>query len=455
MRHLSVPISDCEFINIERINPLISKCQIKVCYVGDQPNRNRSIITKEVAAELAQSLPGSPIVGSFNKKEKDFEEHNRIIEQNEDGEYVFVDDTQPYGFVDINAKVWFQKFLDDNEFEREYLVTEGYVWTGQFPESQRIVSEGNNQSMELDDKTIKAQWTKGTNGNGRFFIINEAIISKLCILGEDYEPCFEGATITGLQFSLGNDFNTKFAEMVQEFKHLIDEGGEKTMNENQIVTEEQENTSVESTSEDTEFKKKPDDEEDKKDKATEDSSEDKDNSDESKDSNSDNSTEDDSSKKDDSEDEDEDEEDKKKKKSFSLEDIPEYVELENKYAQLVNDYALLENKNRELNDQLAPLISFRNQIEKKQKEDMINSFYMLNDEDKKDVVENIDKYSLDDIEAKLSVICVRNKLNLSDVEEEANENPTSYNLGGNLFNDDESIPAWVKAALDTEKKLNN
>ena len=33
-----------ELINITPFNPLISKCQIKVCYVGDAPNRNRSII---------------------------------------------------------------------------------------------------------------------------------------------------------------------------------------------------------------------------------------------------------------------------------------------------------------------------------------------------------------------------------------------------------------------------
>ena len=36
---------------------------------------------------------------------------------------------------------------------------------------------------------------------------------------------------------------------------------------------------------------------------------------------------------------------------------------------------------------------------------------MLSDEDKKDVIENKSKYSLDDIEAKLSVICVRKKVN--------------------------------------------
>ena len=31
----------CEVINVTPFNPLISHCQIKVCYVGDNPNRNK------------------------------------------------------------------------------------------------------------------------------------------------------------------------------------------------------------------------------------------------------------------------------------------------------------------------------------------------------------------------------------------------------------------------------
>jgi hypothetical protein len=60
--------------------------------------------------------------------------------------------------------------------------------------------------MELDTKTLNAYWTKDTNGLPKFFIINEAIISKLCILGENCEPCFEGATITNVQFSFDDGF---------------------------------------------------------------------------------------------------------------------------------------------------------------------------------------------------------------------------------------------------------
>ena len=86
--------------------------------------------------------------------------------------------------------------------EHEYMMTEGWLWTGQYEEAKRIIEKGNNQSMELDEKLIDAYWTKDANGKPQFFIINEAIISKLCILGEECEPCFEGAAF----FSLLNDF---------------------------------------------------------------------------------------------------------------------------------------------------------------------------------------------------------------------------------------------------------
>lgn len=69
---------------------------------------------------------------------------------------------------------------------------------------------------------------------------------------------------------------------------------------------------------------------------------------------------------------------------------------------------------------------------------------MLSDEDKKDVAENIDTYSLDDIEAKLSVICVRNKVSFSldeDTDTKA-EDVLNFNLASLEQNNE---PAWVVA----------
>jgi len=61
--------------------------------------------------------------------------------------------------------------------------------------------------MELseNEKFLDAHWAKNDSGQPSFFIINEALISKLCILGEECEPCFEGATISKVEFSFDED----------------------------------------------------------------------------------------------------------------------------------------------------------------------------------------------------------------------------------------------------------
>ena len=74
---------------------------------------------------------------------------------------------------------------------------------------------------------------------------------------------------------------------------------------------------------------------------------------------------------------------------------------------------------------------------------MIDSFCMLSDAEKADVIENIDTYSLDDIEAKLSIICVRNKVSFNlDDDKNDKTDPTTFNLDGGL---NDEAPAWVKA----------
>lgn len=427
-----------EFINITPMNPLISKCQIKVCYVSDEANRNGSIITKEVAREMANSLPGSPIVGKYNSETEDFEEHNTAFEI-VDGEIKLKDDTRPYGFVDLNAKCWFAKYLDDNEVEREYLVTEGYLWTGQYPEAQRVIDKGNNQSMELDPETLNAHWAEDYTKKAKFFIINEAVISKLCILGEDYEPCFEGASVTApkVQFSLDDNFKNKMLSMMTELtQYLNKEGQEVPTNINEIndsvsadaFVEESEirvsSENPQSVPEDIEnyiAQKKSAENEDKTEQET--TAENEENI----------------------EDQEVPVEEPETKFSYnSLEEIPEYVELLNKYNALVSE-------NETLTQQNSELLGFRHSIEKQNKEKMISSFYMLSDEDKHDVIENIDKYSIDEIEAKLSILCVRNKVNFNLNEEEKDKGHTTYS-----FEDmpDDTVPAWVKSVRATAKSMN-
>ena len=437
-KHESIPVNmPVEMINVTPINPLISKCQIKVCYVGEEPNRNGTIITKDVARELANSLPGSPIVGFFNESKEDFEEHNWELKL-QDGEIKFESTTRPYGFVDLGAKVWFQKFLDDG-VEHEYLVTEGYLWTGQYPEAQRVIEKGNNQSMELDERFVEGSWTDFDNNGYSFFIINEAIISKLCILGEEVEPCFEGAQITKVQYSFDESFKNKLFALMNEVKQVLDKGGVSVNEDNKLVEEEvleeQEPISEDPVSEEAEV---PEDTNVESEPAAE--------GDE---------PETEFADKDDEEevcpkcgkplDECTCDEDEDKKEKFSLNEIPEYVELKNSYDSLKADYDTLKAER-------DALCSFKAKIDKEQKQAMIDSFYMLSDSDKKDVIENIDTYSLDDIEAKLSIICVRNKVNFSLDDDDDKEGVMTYSL--NSDDADDSVPAWVAALRETAKENN-
>jgi carboxyl-terminal processing protease len=127
----------------------MSSCEIKVLYLGE--NRNHSFITKEVATEMAKTLRGAPIVGYYKPESEDFGDHGEVIHI-EDGEISFSCKTVPYGFVATDAEVWFQKFTDTddfgNEVVREYLMTTGYLWTGQYEELNSVIAEGKGQFQE-------------------------------------------------------------------------------------------------------------------------------------------------------------------------------------------------------------------------------------------------------------------------------------------------------------------
>lgn len=423
--YTSIPIENSvELINIREDNPNVSYCQIKVLYIGD--NRNHTSISKEVAWKMGSKLPGSPIVGYYNFDSQDFEEHNRDIQIKDNGTFALIDMTKPYGYIDSQAKVWFQKFQDADGVIREYLMTEGQIWTGIYPESQRIIEKGNNQSMELGK--VQGSWTGSNNSNERFFIINEAVIDKLCILGENFEPCFEGAQIMS-EFALG-----QITQLRQNIYTLLDniKGGlANQMAENKNLNNEPENQIVEP---DNSYAKNKENEEPEK------------NQDQNKTTNE----PDDSKKNQKSEGNSEQENKDKKKKEYNLSEITEYVELKAKYDNLATDFAVLKKTNEDLTAEIEPLRDFKLKADRKSKEDIISKFFMLSDEDKKDVSENIDKYSLEDIESKLSVIAFRKKVNFDLDPDNASKKddsaPTSFNLNNIAKQEDtNALPDWVKA----------
>lgn len=449
-------LHDPEFLNINSINPLVSKCEIKVLYVGE--NRNRSFISKEVAIEMAQTLPGCPIVGYYIENKEDFGDHGEQIII--DGEGVkFKKLTKPYGFVAPDSKIWFQEFQDTDEFGntiiREYLMTEGYLWTGQYEECQRVIDNGNPQSMELDEKTLKGHWSTNTNKGVEFFIINDAMFSKLCILGEDVEPCFEGASVTApdvsSKFSKDDSFIPSLFSMIKQLKTTLQEGGyimdgQTTQAvEETVVTEEVKDTEFQVIEGATEEAAKVEET-----VVEENFSEIKDNVIETvMDENQDTIEEFKKAEEDKkSEEKEEDKKTSEDEETFKCEkdDKEKYSLLEEELSELKNQYALLEAEVQELR-------SFKAEAEDAQKDEMINSFCMLSDEDKADVIENKSKYSLDEIEAKLSVICVRKKVSFDlDSDNKEETAPTTFSLDS--LDADAGLPEWLKAVEKTKNAQN-
>lgn len=455
--HQSVStIAAPEFINLQpmEISPLMSSCEIKVLYLGE--NRNRSFISKEVATEMAKTLRGAPIVGAYSQQNEDFGDHGQQIVIDNDG-IKFNCLTKPYGFVAPDAKVWFQTFTDiddfGNEIEREYLMTTGYLWTEQFPECKPVVEEGRPHSMELHEETLDGHWAKNNKTGIDFFIINDAIFSKLCILGNDVEPCFEGSSVTSQEVStaftkVDDDFKNTLFSMMQELKFAL-EGGQKMIQTMESAVVEQETPIVEQPvveeiqdnleqSTEAEIEKSIENPESSEEpESTFEKKEDEEDKKEDKESNSEPESKEEEKKDDSSKEEEKKDEEDKKKYSLLQE---QYDELSTKYSNLEAEY----NK----------LVEFKNRIDDAEKDKMIDSFYMLSAEDKAEVIENKAKYSLDEIESKLSVICVRKKVNfdLDDSKENEvgieQENPiTTFDLGVS-----DSTPAWIKAIQNTRNK---
>lgn len=451
--------TDTQFINIVPINPLISLCDIKVMYAGK--NRNKSYFRKDVVEKMANSLPNIPIVGEYLEYQEDYNDHGNEMIIDSNG-VKFTKRTIPCGVVPSDTKIAWKNFIDDDGVEREYLMCQGYLWTGRYPETERILSKGNGQSMEIDQGTMKGNWAQLPNEEEEYFIVDEAIFSALCVLGEDIEPCFEGANVTtptNILYSLDkDDFTIKMSQFMLDLKDALSskEGGEKMSNVNETVNSELgqdiETPIVENTTTNVEdFAandvcadcKKPIgecvcDPEKKKNVPQTDNAADEEDS---------NKTENEETEKPEVETPVEEEEEEDKKTKYNLEEVTEYIELKAKYDALVESNSAMETE-------LFSLRELKTSIDIKEKNEMISKFCMLDEEDLKDVKENIATYSLNEIESKLSVIAVRKKVNFnldSNLETESNiEKPiVSFNV-----ETIDNTPMWLRAVDNLRKNCN-
>lgn len=435
-----------EFLNLQPmdISPLISSCDIKVLYLNE--NRNGSSISREVAQEMAKSLRGSPIVAAFSEGKQDFLDHGDVITIDSEGVH-FSCLTKPYGFVSPDAKVWFQDFEDQDDSGKAvvhtYLMTTGYLWTGAYPEIQAVIDEGRPQSMELNEDTLAGHWAIKGNSDFEFFIIDDAIFEKLCILGDDVEPCFEGANVTApktsTNFTMDKNFTNSLYSMMKELKFSL-KGGQNMEVEDAVKNEVAEDTLEDNAATGAEnfIESSLDSSVQSDDAILQNPTEGE---------NSDNSSF--------VEQEKEDKNDKNESVEGKEAEAPNEEEDEREKAQKA--YELLQSQYTEvvasfnkLKEEFAELVAYRNQLENEKKENLLSEF-SLDEKSLQEIKSKLTQFSYEELEAKLSVMESRARRSAA-TKTEAVENVApvvTYTIDS--CSCDDEITAALKAARNKKQ----
>ena len=181
--------------DITAYNQTMSLARCRIFYKGG--NRNGTYITDEFAEKLIASLPYAPIKGIYDSMEEDFTDHGTQRYQG-----------RIYGVVPVDNNFAWETHVDSDGVEREYACTDVLLYTAIYQkEALDIVNSA--QSMELYADAIDGEW-QFINGK-RYFVFTDGCFLGLQALGEDFEPCFEGAAFYTLVAE-------KLAERMEQFE---------------------------------------------------------------------------------------------------------------------------------------------------------------------------------------------------------------------------------------------
>ena len=178
----------CEFNvqvygDLNKYNEVMSKARCRIFYKYE--NRNGTYITDEFAAKLLNSLAYVPVKGIYN--ENDYTDHGT---QRDEGRI--------YGIVPENPNIAWEDFVDDDGVTRTYACADVLIFTALYEEAKEII--GKSQSMELYAPSLK--YHEAIIKNTRYIVFDDGCFLGLQVLGDNVEPCFEGASFYTLQSTI-------------------------------------------------------------------------------------------------------------------------------------------------------------------------------------------------------------------------------------------------------------
>ena len=183
--------------NLKKFSDTISIGRCRIFY--KYGNRNGTYITDEFAEKLLSTIAYAPVKGIFEYD--DYTDHGTRRSEG-----------RIYGIVPENYHLAWEAHVDEDGVERTYACVEVIIFTALYKEANDIV--GKSQSMELYEPSI--QYHKQIIDGQQYIVFDDGCFLGLQVLGDEVEPCFEGAAFFSLRENIEQAIS-KIQELANTF----------------------------------------------------------------------------------------------------------------------------------------------------------------------------------------------------------------------------------------------
>jgi hypothetical protein len=189
-------------------NPLLKKDgQDLIMKISEETG----IIIQSVCADLFMDFP--ILRGDENREKFCKDKLLTIMECCQRVGIKYIEMTKPFGYVPENATFSWEDVQESDGTMHQYLVADNCIlWTGRYPEVNKVIETGTGQSMEININD-------GEYTDDDYLNVKAFTFSALCLLGDNFEPCFEGSKAVGYTFNK-DDFESEYQEMLGKIKQF-------------------------------------------------------------------------------------------------------------------------------------------------------------------------------------------------------------------------------------------
>ena len=206
-KHLNLPIN---YSLVDFSSDRFLKMRIKVMHSG--LNLKNSFFGKEAIEKAKPTLANIPILAFVKKTDgmdnSDFAAHEfeiKIVE----GELRYVYLGRPIGIIPETNNY---EVIDENG--QEYVVVDGYIWKAYANDALNIIQRDEVKQVSMEVSVNDYEWEES------YINVKDYIYTGIAMLGEDVRPGMIGAQAEIINYS-----STKITEMMQEMKKALEEGG--------------------------------------------------------------------------------------------------------------------------------------------------------------------------------------------------------------------------------------